>query len=149
MSQSSQLLSRLRLERAWLLGNLVYAVFRVLLARQVLADHGLNLWLFAIIEVISSVPWALGSARLTASVVQHRLDRALLWGTIALVGFLAPDVYVVIATHHVPVVVYVVLAIWISVAGTVSWVRLVREIRLRRGADEATRTAAPSSPSPH
>jgi hypothetical protein len=127
----------------------VYAAFRILLAAGILGHHGLNVWAFTIVEILSSVPWALGSVRLATAVIDRHPARAWRWGTLAVGGFLAPDLFVVITTHHVPWIVYLVIGFWVLIAGGISARRLALEIKLRRRAGAATRTPPPSSPSPH
>jgi hypothetical protein len=142
-------LSHRRLERVWILGNVGYAVFRILLARQFLSSRGLNIWGFAIVEGASSIPWAIGSARLVRSIVDRRTGAALRWAAVATAGFFAPDVYIVATTHQVPWWIYAVLATWVTIATTVATRRLLVAIRARRLAAGELRTPGASPPSRH
>ena len=142
-------LSHRRLERVWILGNIGYAVFRILLARQFLARHGLNVWAFAVVEATSSILWAIGSVRLVRALTGRRRGPALGWGAVATVGFFAPDVYVLTTTHRVPWWIYAVIAVWITVATTVATKRIVTAIFAKKRAAGELRTPGASPPSPH
>lgn len=141
-------LSQRKIEGAWLATNVAYAVFRILLARQFLAEHGLNIWGFAVVEAVSSIGWALASARLVRAVIARRLGAGIGWAALATVGFFAPDAYVLGTTHEVPAWLYIVIGAWMTVATVIGAVRLIGAIRGRGGAAEPPRTPAPSPPSP-
>lgn len=141
-------LSHQKIERAWLASNVAYAVLRIWLARQFLAEHGLNVWGFAVVEAVSSIVWALASARLVRAVVSRRSGPAIGWAAIATVGFFAPDAFVLGTTHHVPLWLYLVIGTWITVATVLGAQRLIVAIRGRSGAGEPPRRPAPSPPSP-
>jgi hypothetical protein len=136
-----------RLERFWILGNLLYSGFRVLLAWGFLAKHGLSVFWFSVVELVSAVPWAIATSRLTKALVARRWDGTWRWAALATAAFLAPDAYVVLSTHHVPWWVYAVIAGWVSIAAIVSVRKIATAVRERRDAGEAPRTPAASPPS--
>jgi hypothetical protein len=115
-------------ERAWLVAVLGYSLLRIGVAKAVVARYGVNLWIFAIIEFSSSVPYGLGTARVVTSLVDRRMSEAERWGVIAFGGFLAPDLYVVIAGRHMPLAVYLVLAGWTSLMVVLALLQLRRRV---------------------
>jgi hypothetical protein len=118
----------------WVGVSLGYAALRILLAQEFLAEHGLNIWAFAIVELVSTVPWAVGSARAVTALIDKNSRRATGWAAVASAGFLAPEVFVLIATDRPPKWLPWVLALWVGVAGLLAVRRIIREVRQRRDA---------------
>jgi hypothetical protein len=138
-----------RLEGAWIVANLAYSAFRIFLAHTFLVRRGLNIWAYAAVEYSSTLPWSIGSARLTMALARRDLRRAWRWGLLASAGFFAPDTFVISTTHHVPWYIYVAIATWVSIASVLATRRVALAVRARRVVDEGPRTPAASSPSPH
>jgi hypothetical protein len=115
------------LEHAWFLVVLVYALIRVFLADRFLTKYGLPIKPFAVVEVLSSVVYALASARFVGALVDDNNRKAGFFGLFSLVGFGAPDVFVIVASDHIPRSIFVVLAL--IVLGTA--VYTVRELRAK------------------
>jgi hypothetical protein len=99
------------LEHAWFLAVVVYALIRVVLAAKFLTKYGLPIKPFAVVEVLSSVVYALASARFVGAIVDDNHRKAGFFGLCSLVGFGAPDVFVIAASDHIPRSIYVVLAL--------------------------------------
>lgn len=136
-----------RLERFWIVGNLLYSALRVVLAWHFLASHGLSVIGFALVEVISAVPWAIATSRLTKGLLAKNTRGLLGWAALATAAFLAPDAFVIATTHHVPAWLYVVIGAWVSIAGFVSVRRVLQAVSERRDAAAAPRTPEASPPS--
>jgi choline-glycine betaine transporter len=118
---------RRRLEHAWFLVVVVYALIRIFLADKFLAKYGLPIKPFAVVEIMSSMVYALASARFIGALVDNNNRKAGFFGLCTLVGFGAPDVFVILASDHIPRSIYVVLAL--IVVGTT--VYTVRELRAK------------------
>lgn len=138
-----------RLERFWIVGNLLYSALRVVLAWHFLASHGLSVVGFALVEVISAVPWAIATSRLTKGLLAKNTRGLLGWAALATAAFLAPDAFVIATTHHVPAWLYVVIGAWVSIAGFVSVRRVLQAVSERGDAAGAPRTPEGSPPSQH
>jgi hypothetical protein len=118
---------RRRLEHAWFLAVVLYALIRIFLADKFLAKYGLPIKPFALVEVVSSMVYALASARFVGALVDNHNRKAGFFGLCTLVGFGAPDVFVIVASDHIPRSIYVVLAL--IVLGTA--VYTIRELRVK------------------
>ncbi len=116
---------RRRLEHAWLLIVLIYASIRIVLANKFLTKYGLPIKSFAVVEVVASVVYALASARFIGALVDNHNRKAGFFGLFTLLGFGAPDVFVIVASDHIPRSIYVVLGL--NVLGTA--VFTIRELR--------------------
>ncbi len=121
-------------ERAWVAISLGYAGFRVALAKATLESHGLNIWVFAIIEFTSTIPYAIGTSRLLQALLDHERGKAIRWGLVASVGFIAPDLYALVALHDAPVYLYVIIATWTTLAAVFAVRSVVRTNRARQTA---------------
>jgi asparagine N-glycosylation enzyme membrane subunit Stt3 len=115
------------LEHAWFVVVVVYALVRIVLADRFLTKYGLPIKPFAIIEILSSMIYALASARFVGALVDDHNRRAGFFGLCSLVGFGAPDVFVIVASDHIPRSIFIVLAL--IVLGTVIFT--VRELRAK------------------
>lgn len=124
-----------RIEPWWILGNLAYSGLRIVLARGLLERHGLNIWAFATVEVVASIPWAVATSRLTKGLLTHSYHGLWWWFTVAGASFFAPDVFVLATTHDVPVWIYIAIATWVTISATVATRRIVVSVRDRRAAD--------------
>ena len=66
------------LERTWVVTVVVFTLARLLVARATLAERGLNIWVFGVIDLVTAFPYALGTARIVEAVVDrdgHALGR--------------------------------------------------------------------------
>jgi hypothetical protein len=149
-------------ERLWFGFSLLYAVVRVLGASAFLEKYGLNIVVFAIIEIISSSLLAVASAGLVRSIVETKLVSTILgesaeqfgvarapkkhhlpnfgplrrWALAVVVCFAAPDVYAYVATDHLPPALLGVIGIALLVSAVTSIVLITRKVRAARAESE-------------
>ena len=142
---------RQRLERLWIIVGFGYSIFRVFVANATVKKYGVNIWAFAVVEIGSSFPYSLGTARLIAALVDRSSKAAIKWGTLAAVCFIAPETFIVITgercsrrhpgrCHRMPKRVYEVIGLVVLVIGSVAvWgiVHKVKQARAQRSADLA------------
>ena len=85
--------SRLRilLESTWVVGVLAYGLARTFVVWSALGDYGVNPWIYGAIDLISSVPYAIGTARVVTGCLDRDWARVRRWGLIAAVAFIAPN----------------------------------------------------------
>jgi len=107
---------RIVLEATWVVGVVAYGLARTLVVWGALSDYGVNPWIYGIIDLVSSVPYAIGTARVVTGILDRDWARVRKWGTIAVLTFFAPDVYILLAGHGMPTTVYLVLGAWLLVA---------------------------------
>lgn len=109
-----------------------YGLGRTIVVWQALGGYGVNPWVYGAIDLVSSVPYGLGTARVVTGVLDRDWARVRRWGTIAALAFVAPDVYIVFAGESMPWPVYVVLGAWCSVAAVFAFRSLRRQVRERK-----------------
>ena len=122
-------------ERVWFAVSMLYALLRIALAEQFLVKYGLNIYVFAVIEFLSTPIYAIGVSRTVRGLVDSRRSTAIRWLMVAILGFVAPDAYVVVAARRVPASLYLAVLAWV-VLGTILGIRrLRRQIKLSRTAE--------------
>jgi hypothetical protein len=117
------------LERAWFVLSMLYAVLRIVLAGEFLVEYGLNLWVFAAIEFLSTPLYAIGASRGVRALMDGHRSSAIRWFMLAVAGFVAPDAYVVIAARHVPKSLYIAVLVWVVLGTLLGFRRLRRQIK--------------------
>lgn len=120
---------RKSLETVWTTLVLGWSGLRILFAETYMVKYGINIWIFILVEVLSSPILALSSTRLVRVLVVHDLRRIGFWGAVALASYAAPDVYLLTAGRGVPWRLYGVIGFVMTVAGIVSIVRMRRSVR--------------------
>lgn len=126
--------SRLRvvLESTWVVGVVAYGLARTVVVWQVLGDYGVNPWIYGVIDVVSSVPYGLGTARVVTGILDRDWARVRRWGLIAVAAFSAPDLYIVVAGRGMPTLIYVVLGAWLLAGAALAARSVVRKHRAER-----------------
>jgi hypothetical protein len=146
-------------ERLWFGFSLLYAVMRVLGASAFLQRYGLNIVVFAIIEIVSSSLLAVASAGMVRSIVETKLVSTILgdsaeqfgvarppkkhhfrpnfgplrrWAVAVVICFAAPDAYAYYATDHLPPALLAVIGIALLVSAVSSVVLITRRVRAAR-----------------
>lgn len=90
------------LQGTWIGATLAYGALRVALAGAFLADYGVNIIVFAVIELSSSYVFGRASGRLVDALIHERRGSRLRLALITLAGYAAPDVYVILHVHRFP-----------------------------------------------
>ena len=123
---------RRMVEVLWVVAALAYGLGRAIVVWKTLGDYGVNPWIYGVLDVISTVPYAIGTARVVTGVIDRDWARVRLWGTIAAVAFLVPDLYIVIVGESMPLVVYVVLGVWFIGAVYFAVRSITKKVRANR-----------------
>ncbi|CAB4708885.1 unannotated protein [freshwater metagenome] len=115
------------LERIWFIAVVVWSILRVIFADVFFAKYGINIWIFAGVEVISSPILARSTSKMAISLSRHHLRNSLIWGILTLVSFAAPDVYLLTTGKHLPWLAYLVVIAIMVIAGTISMIKMRRK----------------------
>ncbi len=117
------------LSRAWALVVVAWAFGRTLLVWAAVGDYGINPWWYLTIDLTCASIDAFTTPRTVLALVDSRYTKAAMWGAASLAAFVIPDVYIFIATDHLPnSIVFAVLAV-IAVTLTFTIVGIVRKVR--------------------
>jgi hypothetical protein len=143
---------RRKMELTWVVGVVLFTLARFGAAWGALAEHPRwAVWTFGVIDIVTAVPYALGTARLVTSLIDRNGQAAARWGIVASGSFLAPYVWLawVGRDGSLPTVVYVAIVVCVVCFGANAVLSVRRKVRDGRSQPVATTTsaAAPSSPS--
>jgi hypothetical protein len=128
------------LERAWILVGFAYSVIRIFIAKVTVQKYGVNIWAFGVVEVVSSGPYSLGTARVVTRLVDRNFPSAMKWGALAIGCFLAPETFI-IATgercrrrhrghcHGMPTKIYVAIGLLVFVLGAATIWSIRRKVK--------------------
>lgn len=131
---------RKNLERVWILVGFAYSVIRIVIARLTVAKYGVNIWAFAAVELISSGPYSVGTARLVTRLIDRNFHSALKWGTLAAGCFLAPEAFIIASgnrcqrhenarCHSMPTRIYVAIGVLVLVLGSAAILSVRRKVK--------------------
>ena len=96
---------------------------------KALSKYGVNPIVFFVIDAITSWTYGIATARLTVSVVQRDWKAARKWAWASAVSFVTPQMYILIAAHHAPRDVYLIVIGVISFMILLATVSLIVQIR--------------------
>ena len=111
---------QISLERAWFVAVMAWSIIRVIFADVFFAKYGINIWVFAAVEAFSAPLFARSTAKMAISLSVHQLRDSFLWGTLTLMSFAAPDIYLLTAGKHIPWLAYLVVIAMMVIAATIS-----------------------------
>ena len=107
----SKVPNRAIIERIWIVLVLVWALVRALLVGTFFTQYGVNFWLYLVIDLASSIPYAIASARLVFLLIDKDSSGAIKWGFATIFFFYLPDLYIVLVARHVPRLTYIGFAV--------------------------------------
>ncbi len=112
------------LERGWVVVTLAYGLIRIALAGAFLTEYGLSVKAFAVVEIVSSLLYGFSGVHLVRAVVASDHRRTSWWTLGALLGFLAPEIYVFSVVRRLPASVIVVLVLIVVVSAVVAFLAM-------------------------
>lgn len=129
---SQKLFSASRAKVAWIISTFAYGCFRVFLAHAYLAEYGLNIWLFATIEISSSLVFGITSSRFVENLVRGVKHHRIRLGLAALSGYFAPDAYVLAVSGEYPPTLRTIVSLIVLVSFVFTVVTLFTKLRKGR-----------------
>lgn len=142
----SQIARRRIYERVWIVFGLFWAVGRVIVAKATVEKYGVNITIFAVIEIAAAWPHAVGAARVITNLIDRNPAGAMPWGVMLAVSHIAPELYIALVGSHMPLGVYISLAFIVVGLGALAIVGIIQKVRIGR-AERALR-AAEEAPAP-
>ena len=119
--------------KIWILASVLYDIMRAGVVTLLFSKHGINGWVYFAYEMAFAVLFGVASFRLTIALVDHQVNKALLYGLLTFLTFFAPDAYIVIAGNGIPTSTYILLALYLSASTSVALVELFNKVRKKRG----------------
>ena len=119
-------------ERIWIVLGILWAVGRVIVAKATVEKYGVNIAVFAVIEILVAWPHALGAARVVTKLIDRDPTGAFLWGSVLAVTHIAPELYIAVTGSNMPAEIYVSLAVIVVGLGALAVVGIVQKVRAGR-----------------
>lgn len=118
------------LERVWFIAVVAWSIIRIIFADVFFAKYGINIWIFAGVEFVSSPVFARSTAKMVIALTNHSLQDSFLWGVATLISFAAPDVYLLTTGKNLPWLAYLIVIGIMVIAGSISIVKMRTKARL-------------------
>lgn len=119
-------------ERSWASSIILYSFAATVVVWKGLSKYGVNPILFFIIDVCTSWPYGIATARIVLNVIERRWSEVRKWSWVAIITFVTPQVYVLVAAQHPPREVYVIIFSAIAAMTAFAVISLGLQIRSAR-----------------
>jgi len=124
-------------ERLWASTILLYTIVATFVVWKALSKYGVNPIIFFVIDAITSWTYGIATARLTMAVIQRRWKAVRKWAWASAISFVTPQIYILVAAHHAPRDVYLIVIAVISFMILLAFVSLL--VQIRKSKRNATR----------
>jgi hypothetical protein len=118
--------------QVWLVLVLIWAIARALFINKLFGTHGINGYFYLIIDLASSVPYAIYSSRLVITFIDREFRSIYKNILLTSIFFYIPDVYILIAARRVPSGLYVILFLTVALFTAFAIGAIARDIWNRR-----------------
>jgi len=118
----------------WLInaGVFIYTIASILVVWKTLSRYGVNPWVFAFVESITSWSWAFTSVRMMNYIVANNMKKMRIWAVGAAISFVAPQAFLLVASRKAPNDVYRNVVIIVSALFIFGIASFIAEIRSKR-----------------
>ena len=119
-------------ERLWTGSIFIYTIVATIVVWKALSKYGVNPWIFAVIDAITSYTYGVTSARMVIAIIGKDMKLARSWALGAAISFITPQAYILIAAKNAPADVYRIVIGVISALFICTAVSLVVDIRRKK-----------------
>lgn len=128
-----------------MIGVICYSgVLTFIVSKTVSQYHVSTRW-FGVVALTAAIPDAIGTAKMVSALVDHDYPKARRWGFVAATGYFAPEAFILLTGRHLPLRIYVVLGIWVSIALVLSLGSIRRKLNHARAQRHSATRSAPVS----
>jgi len=113
-----------RTHHTWLALVLAWASFRAMVINKFFGHHNVNAWAYLVVDLASSVPYAVYSARAVVKFLDKSWLELRRNTLLAALFFYIPDIYIFIFARTVPTSLYVGFGITIIIFSVVAFLSL-------------------------
>jgi hypothetical protein len=119
-------------ERLWASTILLYTVVATLIVWRTLGKYGVNVFLFFIIDAITSWTYGISTARLLLNVIKRQWKAARKWAWASATSFVTPQIYILASARHAPRDVYLIVIAVITLLILFAVISVLLQIRSSR-----------------
>jgi len=117
--------------RSWAVGIIVFSAARALIAWPTLGRYGVDPWAFLAVDLLTAPPYGIGQA-VTVKILRDRTRAprdALGWAAVVVASFLAPYVYIFLASGSMPAYATAGVLVWMALFGVLAALRIRSQVR--------------------
>ena len=89
-------------KRTWIFLVLTWAIIRTIAVKNFFSAYGINPWLYLVIDLLSSLPYAHYSANLVISYLDKDWEKSRKNFFLTTIFFYIPDIYIFTAANRIP-----------------------------------------------
>ena len=115
----------------WYFLVLGWAVLRTLLVKGVFEKNGVNPYIYLIIDLTASVPYAKYTHKLAISYLESNWKSFRFALIISVLTFYAPDIYILASARHVPTSIYIGFFLVLAFFSTLAILSILKKIKPR------------------
>ena len=115
----------------WYLLVLGWAIIRTFLVKEVFQKNGVNPYIYLIIDLAASVPYAKYTHKLAISYLDKDWKSFRFAILVSVVTFYAPDIYILVSARHVPTSIYFGFFLVLAVFSTAAVISVLKRVKPR------------------
>lgn len=129
MKSPLDLLRTTSAKRTWFFLVLGWALIRTIAVKDFFSAYGIHPWIYLLIDLLSSIPYAHYSANLVISYLDKKWDNAKKNFLLTAIFFYVPDIYIFTAANKIPKPLLIGFIVSVLVFSTIAIVGIVRRIK--------------------
>ena len=116
-------------KRTWFFLVLAWALIRTIAVKDFFSAYGIHPWIYLVIDLLSSIPYAHYSANLVISYLDKKWDNARKNFLLTAIFFYVPDIYIFTAANKIPRPLLIGFIVSVLIFSTIAIVGIVRRIK--------------------
>jgi len=116
-------------KRTWFFLVLAWALIRTIAVKDFFSAYGIHPWIYLVIDLLSSIPYAHYSANLVISYLDKKWDNARKNFLLTAIFFYVPDIYIFTAANKIPKPLLIGFIVSVFIFSTIAIVGIVRRIK--------------------
>jgi hypothetical protein len=116
-------------KRTWFFLVLAWALIRTIAVKDFFSAYGIHPYIYLLIDLLSSIPYAHYSANLVISYLDKKWDHARKNFLLTAIFFYVPDIYIFTAANKIPKPLLIGFIVSVLVFSTIAIVGIVRRIK--------------------
>ena len=116
-------------KRTWFFLVLAWALIRTIAVKDFFSAYGIHPWIYLVIDLLSSIPYAHYSANLVISYLDKKWDNSRKYFLLTAIFFYVPDIYIFTAANKIPKPLLIGFIVSVLIFSTIAIVGIVRRIK--------------------
>ena len=129
MKSPLDLLRTTSAKRTWFFLVLAWALIRTIAVKDFFSAYGIHPWIYLVIDLLSSIPYAHYSANLVISYLDKKWNNARKNFLLTAIFFYVPDIYIFTAANKIPKPLLIGFIVSVLIFSTIAIVGIVRRIK--------------------